>query len=142
MCSRSRSPGLVCLLVIGLNELVRLLSLLDAAGDLAELPASAPQSVRTTVPSAFVTDPDAFSERLRGSRYDWGDLQRLLRSSDRIEPADILAAVEDRFGVLRGLTDLEQQLVADARSGWNEPLAERLRAEIRGRHVERERGPR
>jgi hypothetical protein len=43
----------------------------------------------------------------------------------------ILAAVENRFGVLRRLTDLEQQLVADARSGWNEPLAERLRAEIR-----------
>ena len=76
-------------------------------------------------------DPDAFFERLHGSRYDWDDLQRLLRSSDRIEPADILAAVEDRFRVLRGLSDLERQLVADARSGWNEPLAERLRAEIR-----------
>ena len=50
--------------------------------------------------------------------------------------------MEDRFGVLRGLTDLEQQLVADARSGWNEPLAERLRAEIRAYVVEGERGPR
>jgi predicted nucleotidyltransferase component of viral defense system len=79
-------------------------------------------------------DPNAFFERLRGSRYDWDDLQRLLRSSDHVEPADILAAVEDRFGVLRGLTDLEQQLVADARSGWNEPLAERIRAEIRAIH--------
>jgi len=77
-------------------------------------------------------DPDAFFERLRGSRYDWDDLQRLLRSSDRIEPAEVLATVENRFGVLRGLSDLEQQLVADARGGWNEPLAERLRAEIRG----------
>ena len=76
-------------------------------------------------------DADAFFERLRGSRYDWDDLQRLLRSSERIEPAEILATVEDRFGVLRGLTDLEQQLVADARSGWNDPLAERLRARIR-----------
>jgi hypothetical protein len=34
-------------------------------------------------------------------------------------------------GVLRGLSDLEQRLVADARSGLNEPLAERLHAEIR-----------
>ena len=76
-------------------------------------------------------DPDAFFERLRGGRHDWDDLQRLLRSSDRIEPADVLAAVEDRFGVLRRLTDLEQQLVADAKSGWNEPLAERLRADVR-----------
>jgi hypothetical protein len=31
------------------------------------------------------------------------------------------------------LTDIEQALIADARSGWNEPLAERLRAEIRQR---------
>ena len=28
------------------------------------------------------------------------------------------------------LTELEQQVIADARSGWNEPLAERLRDEI------------
>jgi predicted nucleotidyltransferase component of viral defense system len=76
-------------------------------------------------------DPDAFFEKLRGGRYDWDDLQRLLRSSERIAPAEILATVEDRFGVLRGLSNLEQQLVADARSGWNEPLAERLRARIR-----------
>ena len=32
--------------------------------------------------------------------------------------------------IQRQLTELEQQVVADARSGWNEPLAERLRAEI------------
>jgi hypothetical protein len=76
-------------------------------------------------------DPDAFFEKLRGGRYDWDDLQRLLRSSERIAPAEILATVEDRFGVLRGRSNLEQQLVADARSGWNEPLAERLRARIR-----------
>jgi len=77
-------------------------------------------------------DPDVFFEKLRGGRYDWDDLQRLLRSSERIEPTDILAAVEDRFDVLRRLTDLEQQVVADAKTGWNEPLAERLRAAIRG----------
>jgi hypothetical protein len=29
------------------------------------------------------------------------------------------------------LTELEQQVSADAKSGWNEPLAEQLRAEIR-----------
>ncbi len=82
-------------------------------------------------------DPDVFFERLRGGTCDWDDLQRLLRSSERIEPADILAAVENRFGLLRRLSDLEQQLVADAKSGWNESLAERLRAEIRALAVTR-----
>ncbi len=75
--------------------------------------------------------PEAFFEKLRGSDYDWDDIHRLVRASERIEPSKILAAVENRFGVLRQLTILEQQLIADARSGWNEPLAEQLRAEIR-----------
>jgi predicted nucleotidyltransferase component of viral defense system len=47
--------------------------------------------------------------------------------------AKITASVESRFDVLRRLTALETQVIADARSGWNEPLAERLRAEIRRR---------
>jgi len=75
--------------------------------------------------------PGVFFEKLRGGDYDWDDLARLVRASERIEPSDILAAVENRFGVLGQLSDLEQQLIADAKSGWNEPLAERLRAEIR-----------
>ena len=74
---------------------------------------------------------DAFFEKLRGADYDWDDLHRLVRASEQIEPSEVVAVVEDRFGALRQLTDLEQQLVADARSGWNQPLAERLRAEIR-----------
>jgi hypothetical protein len=32
--------------------------------------------------------------------------------------------------MLHLLTEIEQQVIADARSGWNEPLAERLRDEI------------
>jgi len=38
--------------------------------------------------------------------------------------------VESRFDVLRELTELEQQVIADAKSGWNEPLADRLRSAI------------
>lgn len=77
-------------------------------------------------------DPDAFFDRLRGGNYDWDDLRRLIRTSDPIEPERIIQSVENRFAVLRQLTELEQQLIADAKSGWNEPLAARLRAEIRG----------
>jgi predicted nucleotidyltransferase component of viral defense system len=81
-----------------------------------------------------VRDPfvaDVFFERLRGGDYDWDDLERLVRASERTNPSEIITTVENRFPVLKQLSDLEQQLIADAKSGWNEPLAERLRAEIR-----------
>lgn len=76
-------------------------------------------------------DPDAFFEKLRGGDYDWTDIERLVRASDRIEPNEIISSVEKRFAMLRQLTDLEQQIIADANSGWNDPLADRLRDEIR-----------
>ena len=78
-------------------------------------------------------DPELFFTRLRDGRYEWEELRRLLRSSERLEPEDVLRSVETRFAVLRGLTDLEHEIIADAKSGWNEPLAERLREEIRAR---------
>jgi hypothetical protein len=63
------------------------------------------------------------------------DIERLVRASERIEPAEIISTVESRFGVLRQLTELEQQVIVDTKSAWNEPLAERLRAEIRHRFL-------
>ncbi len=76
-------------------------------------------------------DPEALFEKIRGGNYDWKDVGRLVRSSERIEPAEIIKTVESRFDVLRRLTSLEQEVIADAKSGWNEPLADRLRAEVR-----------
>lgn len=76
-------------------------------------------------------DADRFFERIRSAEYDWDDLRRLMRASDRVDAAAILASVETRFGSLRNLSELERQVIADARSGRNEPVAERLRAEIR-----------
>ncbi len=76
-------------------------------------------------------DPNAFFEKLRGGIYDWEDLRRLVRTSDPIEPEQIIRSVEGRFAVLHQLTELEQQLIADAKSGWTESLANRLRSEIR-----------
>jgi predicted nucleotidyltransferase component of viral defense system len=76
-------------------------------------------------------NPEAFFERLRSGEYDWTDIERLVRASERIDPIDIISSVEKRFAVLLRLTELEQQVVADASQGWNRPLAERLRAEIR-----------
>ena len=77
--------------------------------------------------------PELLFARLRSGRYDWDDLHRLLRSSERLDAEDVIGSVETRFAILRDLSDLEKQVVEDARSGWNEPLAERLRAEVRAR---------
>ena len=78
-------------------------------------------------------DPVVFFQKLRGGDFDWVNIERLVRTSERIEPEEIISTVESRFDVLRQLTELEQQVIADAKSGRNEPLAERLRAEIRRR---------
>jgi predicted nucleotidyltransferase component of viral defense system len=78
-------------------------------------------------------DPELYFARLRDGRYDWDDLHRLLRGSERLQAEDVLRSVETRFAVLRNLTDLERAVIADAKSGRNEPLAERLRQEIRSR---------
>jgi predicted nucleotidyltransferase component of viral defense system len=76
-------------------------------------------------------DPEALVQKIRGGDYDWLDIQRLVRASERIKPEEVIATVVARFDFLRQLTELEHQVIADARSGWNEPLAARLRAEIR-----------
>jgi predicted nucleotidyltransferase component of viral defense system len=76
-------------------------------------------------------EPDTLFQKIRGGEYDWVDIQRLVRVSERIEPDEIITVVEARFATLRHLTELEHQVIADAKSGWNEPLADRLRAEIR-----------
>ncbi len=75
-------------------------------------------------------DPEAFFTKLRSGVYDWEDIRRLVRTSERIEHDEILALVEERFAVLRQPPELELQVIADAKCGWNEPLAERLRAEV------------
>lgn len=77
-------------------------------------------------------DPDAFFEQTRSAEYDWDDLHRLVRATERFQAKDILRAVETRFAPLRNLSELERALIADARSGRNERLAEQLRQEIRG----------
>ncbi len=35
-----------------------------------------------------------------------------------------------RFAILYDLSELERQVIADVKSGWNDPLANQLRSEI------------
>ncbi len=74
-------------------------------------------------------DPEAFFTKLRSGIYDWEDIRRLVRTSERIEPDEILASVEGRFAPFRRFNELGQQMIGDAKSGCNEPLAERLCSE-------------
>jgi predicted nucleotidyltransferase component of viral defense system len=79
-------------------------------------------------------DGAGFFSKLRGSDYDWDDLRRLLRPSERVEQEDIIAGIEFHFRALQDLTALEDHIVADAKKGArNEPLGDRLRNEIRTR---------
>jgi hypothetical protein len=79
-------------------------------------------------------DPPGFFTKLRGGEYDWEDLHRLLRPSERTEQAIIVAGIDLHFLKLKELTELEAHVVADAKKGArNEPLGGRLRAEIRDR---------
>jgi len=84
--------------------------------------------------------PDAFFDKLSGGSYDWDDLRRLVRPAEHMEPSEILATVERRYASLRGLTELEQQVIADAKGVWNRALGERLKAEIRVRFAGPSRG--
>ena len=77
-------------------------------------------------------DPGVFFRKLQGGDYDWDDLRRLLRPSERVDAKSIINAIAFHFRALGTLTELEQAIVADARRGArNEELAARLRDEIR-----------
>ncbi len=75
-------------------------------------------------------DPESFFKKIRSAEYDWDDLHRLIRPNERPVPEEVLASIEKRYAPLRKLTELEQEVVADSKSGRNEPLAQRLREYI------------
>jgi hypothetical protein len=76
-------------------------------------------------------DASLFFGRLRGETYDWNDLRRLLKPTDRVEQQAIVTAIEFHFRALRDLSPLELEVVADARKGGhNAPLGAQLRAQL------------
>jgi len=74
--------------------------------------------------------PETLLERLEAGRYDWDDLARLLRPGQVPAREDVLRVLRKELAGLHDLTELERDLVADARQGWNVPLADRLRARV------------
>jgi len=76
-------------------------------------------------------DASVFFDRLRGETYDWNDLRRLLKPTDRVEQQAIVTAIEFHFRALRDLSRLELDVVADAcKGGHNERLGAQLRVQV------------
>lgn len=75
-------------------------------------------------------DPSVLFQRFRDGRYDWDDLYRLVRPGRVPKQDDVLRVVQAELANLHDLTDVERQLVANAKQGHNEALAEKLRAEV------------
>ena len=61
----------------------------------------------------FAFNPSAFLENVRTGRYDWADLQRLVRHGRKIRPASIIQGVEDGYQFLKDLTPEEISLADD-----------------------------
>jgi predicted nucleotidyltransferase component of viral defense system len=71
-------------------------------------------------------EPDAFFDRLRSSPYDWADLARLIRASDKPDPERIVRQCVSGYSFLRDLTAEESLLAADARAHRERRLWRRL----------------
>ena len=63
-----------------------------------------------------VFDPDAFVTRLQTAAYDWNDLIQLIKSSVKIDPEQIISQTVAGWSFLKGLTEEEHILSADAKA--------------------------
>ncbi len=72
-------------------------------------------------------DPQTFFTRVgEHDAYDWNDLQRLVRSSARLEPRDIVAQVISGYQFLAQLSNEENDLAADAKAHRQRALKDSL----------------
>jgi len=78
-------------------------------------------------------DPATLFHRLENTQYNWEDLQRLLRSSDSIDPAKIIKQCLSCYAFLAALTEEEKVLAADAKSHKREDLWRKLTALCRAK---------
>lgn len=60
-------------------------------------------------------EPERLLGRLHAEKYDWEDLRALVRRSEKIDPARMLAACEKRYQFLLDLSEGEKRLIADAK---------------------------
>ena len=80
-----------------------------------------------------VFDPDAFVTRLQTGAYDWNDLNQLIKSSERIDPEQVISQTVAGWTFLKELTEEEETLSADARAHREMHLWATLRDSCRNR---------
>ena len=82
--------------------------------------------------SFFVEQVREF-HRLEKTAYNWEDLKRLLRNSDKIDPPKIVKQCVSCYSFLAELTDEERELAADARAHKREELWKKLTESCRAK---------
>lgn len=63
-----------------------------------------------------IFDPEDLVARIQEGHYDWNDLGRLVRSTTRIEPEQIIERIVSRYAFLSDLTEEESALAVDAKA--------------------------
>jgi predicted nucleotidyltransferase component of viral defense system len=79
-------------------------------------------------------DPATLFHRLEKTEYNWEDLKRLLRNSDKIDSANIIEQCVSCYSFLVEMTDEERELAADANAHKREGLWEKLTESCRTKH--------
>lgn len=74
---------------------------------------------------------DGFLERLEAGLYDWEDLRRLVRRTEKIDGSRIIRKCVARYEFLRDLEEDEQELAADGKAHRRTRLWEQLSAACR-----------
>lgn len=67
-------------------------------------------------------NPEVLVNRLRDGLYDWKDLRRLVRQSEKLNPTEIIARCAESYSFLLNLTEEEQALALDASAHRQEEL--------------------
>ena len=71
-------------------------------------------------------DPSSFLQRLRSAKYDWSDLSQLMRRSEKIDTENLISKCEHRYQFLLELSNIEKNLINDARGNKRKNLPQEL----------------
>lgn len=74
--------------------------------------------------------PEKFFKNIMYEKYDWDDLQRLVRADVRISKKDIIKNVVKHFQFLSRLSDAEKRIIKDSRRHGLEKVVSELEKEL------------
>lgn len=76
--------------------------------------------------------PEKFFDNIMHGRYDWDDLQRLVRSDVRVSKNDVIKNVVRHFQFLSRLSDAEKRIIKDSKRHGLEKLVNKVEKELSG----------